>query len=732
MSQIDAYQGGQDDHDSEDGQSLGSVATDTDLDTRDDIHLDMTKCRANFYHPSSGTHRTCGKLEVDCRRSGHKTKPKGKPGYYKAREPIRTGSPSDGDTDTFRSVEEVQEELEEKRASDRALMSQAVSSPHISESARKARPVLSVETVITGEEDSPMSFVKVEDSAGNAALKQALFRSLGGSTTAEDADYKPAAQRNVHDFIDTAKSSRVTFAESTIEEPRKPAPAPSNLKPTPPPPVVKKESMDWQKIEDGMTRLWEEEQASRMQAEAKTQRMERQVEALMKSLAEKEKLWEANIAALAQETKRGAESRAESRAREAPATVPTTTVQGAESRVESRTYEAPATVPTTTVQDSEPSLKEFLSKLTTAVEALTVSQATTLPKLESASANDTPRTSREPATNDGVATVYPTGPDTSTGATDVYGVNALMNPTKVLEVLCPSGIPSDAIEALGEILPDTGAMPGTYARIVHDSESEFADKLGGMLQQLHMVGGNSRRQKDYGVASDTQWKSPSRTQLKMNMSAGKFDTMLDLFETMEPEYVTAFTTSVSGVLTQIPWLDPTMSETFVNAGRLREIFVKSMDNYRRLLTYIDKLHRDANWELASIALNYYTTKMAVIRAGSTLRITMVLRTYILLRESARSSFMTSAVQGRMTKYLAIKAMTSSSSDEVDPAAGFPACSVCTVRHERKPCPFAGLSKTVAVRLAKSVQAPASKRWMGRAKVVRAKHDDNEEKEASDG
>jgi hypothetical protein len=54
-------------------------------------------------------------------------------------------------------------------------MSQAVSSPHISESARKARPVLSVETVITGvitgEEDSPMSFVKVEDSAGNAALK---------------------------------------------------------------------------------------------------------------------------------------------------------------------------------------------------------------------------------------------------------------------------------------------------------------------------------------------------------------------------------------------------------------------------------------------------------------------------------------------------------------------------------------------------------------------------------
>jgi hypothetical protein len=180
----------------------------------------------------------------------------------------------------------------------------------------------------------------------------------------------------------------------------------------------------------------------------------------------------------------------------------------------------------------------------------------------------------------------------------------------------------------------------------------------------------------------------------------------------------------------------------VNAGCLGEIFVKSMENCWRLLTYIDKLHRDANWELlASIALNYYTTKLSVIRAGSTLRITMVLRTYeyILLREAARASFMTLAVHGRMTKYLDIKAMTSSSSDEtssssdeVDPAAGFPACSICTVRHERKPCPFTGLSKMVAVRLAKSVQAPVSKRWFGRAKVVRDKHDDNEENDANDG
>jgi hypothetical protein len=114
-------------------------------------------------------------------------------------------------------------------------------------------------------------------------------------------------------------------------------------------------------------------------------------------------------------------------------------------------------------------------------------------------------TSYDSVTNEGATMVYHTGPDTSTGATYVYGVNVLMNPMKVLAVLCPSGIPSDAIEDLGEILQDTGVMPGTYMRIVHDSESEFAEKLGGMLlQQLCMVGGNSGRQKDYGVASDTQ------------------------------------------------------------------------------------------------------------------------------------------------------------------------------------------------------------------------------------
>jgi hypothetical protein len=86
MSQVAAYQGSQDDHDSEDGQSLGSVATDTDLDTCDDIHLDMTnKCCAKCYHPSSGTHLSFRKLESECHCSGHKTKPKGQPGYYNAR-----------------------------------------------------------------------------------------------------------------------------------------------------------------------------------------------------------------------------------------------------------------------------------------------------------------------------------------------------------------------------------------------------------------------------------------------------------------------------------------------------------------------------------------------------------------------------------------------------------------------------------------------------------------------
>jgi hypothetical protein len=54
---------------------------------------------------------------------------------------------------------------------------------------------------------------------------------------------------------------------------------------------------------------------------------------------------------------------------------------------------------------------------------------------------------------------FPYGPDTSTGPSDIYGINALVSPRKVLKALCPTQIPLDAIDALGEMLPDTGAMP---------------------------------------------------------------------------------------------------------------------------------------------------------------------------------------------------------------------------------------------------------------------------------
>jgi hypothetical protein len=88
----------------------------------------------------------------------------------------------------------------------------------------------------------------------------------------------------------------------------------------------------------------------------------------------------------------------------------------------------------------------------------------------------------------------------------------------------------DALEALGEILPDTGAIPGMFAVIVQDLESELMDKLGIMLQQLNNANASCN---NYGMPKDTQWKSSSSTQLHASCMEAKFESTLDLYNQME-------------------------------------------------------------------------------------------------------------------------------------------------------------------------------------------------------
>lgn len=65
---------------------------------------------------------------------------------------------------------------------------------------------------------------------------------------------------------------------------------------------------------------------------------------------------------------------------------------------------------------------------------------------------------------------YPTAPDTSTGDKKVFNIDVQVAPHKVLQELCPSGIPQDAMQALGELL-----APGFRER--YQVRTEFCQEL---------------------------------------------------------------------------------------------------------------------------------------------------------------------------------------------------------------------------------------------------------------
>ena len=80
------------------------------------------------------------------------------------------------------------------------------------------------------------------------------------------------------------------------------------------------------------------------------------------------------------------------------------------------------------------------------------------------------------------------------GDKEAIGVDVKVSPHKLLTKLCPSVIPTDALQAFGEFLPDTGDMSGMFD--VSSVETEgvsvldaLANLMGKMLQYLiTMVG----------------------------------------------------------------------------------------------------------------------------------------------------------------------------------------------------------------------------------------------------
>ena len=686
---------------SESGDSATSNLSDIEDDTRAWILLDPDTCRAHFFHSGSGSQRVCGK-SLSCQRSGHRSSlARGQTGYYRAHKPLTKKSPADGDTHTFRTVADVEAEMANKRASDRFLFQAAASSPALKQAGQRDPPDL-------------LSF---DDSAARAVP----------SIKVENSDDVSAAGEGSSDLAPAKlpfSSPGVSILKPASDRKITPDPVP------PPPPNVPTGSTNptdegaesWERVDSNYARLWEGEIAARKEADSALEHSQKakkelvlmvnELNARIKSMSKKKKVQYAP-------SNTGPDSFPPPPASSAPApnafSLPKT--------APAPSAPAPATVTDPAVLNALASLTAMVQKLTVEQERLTLSQQDSSASMNVAGHSVT---STAPATvvaaTDGVLRDsdivgnFPYGPDTSTGPSDIYGINALVSPRKVLEALCPTQIPSDAIDALGEILPDTGAMPGTFAMIVQDSETELVDKLGIMLQQLN---NDSSGRNDYGMPKDTQWKSSSRTQLRVNWSEAKFDTTVELYGQMEAEYRMGFSTSVAGILGFIPWVTPAQIETFISAGRLHEIFAGCMMFYKNLLLKVEKMVQEAGWDYARVLVDYYAMKLITLRAGSVHRISLVFRTYLLLRESNRMDFMTSQAQAKITKFMMIRSNSQALARAAD--AVIPACTVCGVAHKASPCPLRDLPAGVAATLAQTAGPASASRWRVRAVAARRQY-----------
>lgn len=663
---------------SESGDSAASNLSDIEDDTRAWVLLDSDTCRAGFFHSGSGSQRICGK-NLSCQRTGHRTSlVRGLAGYYRAHKPLTKKSPADGDTHTFRTVSDVEDEMKAKRALDKELFHVAAASPALKQAGQRQPPdLLSFDTALPTATVQNLKVETVDDTSDSeagifdVAPAKLPFSSPGATTVKPD----PASK---------LPSKSIPLSAHAEEDTSTPE--------------------SWERIDSNYALLWEEELKARKKADSD----------LKHSMKDKEEL-----ASMIQKLTTRITVLAKKKTVEVPHSNPAPIPPAPSQPVQ---LVPPLTAPTTV---TDPAVLSALTSLTAMVQQLAVEQGRinqdhrdSQIRVQSETAGyptPTPVTSERTILDSDVVGNLPFGPDTSTGASDIYGINALVSPRKVLETLCPTQIPSDAIDALGEILPDTGAMPGTFAMIVQDSETELVDKLGIMLQQLN---NDSSGRNDYGMPKDTQWKSSSRTQLRVNWSEAKFDTTVELFGQMESEYRMGFSTSVSGILGFIPWITPEQIETFVSAGRLHEIFAGCMRFYKNLLTKVEKMVQDAGWEFARVLVDYYAMKLITLRAGSVHRISLVFRTYLLLRESNRMDFMTSQAQAKITKFMM---MLSNSQSLAQVEAAIPVCAICGVAHRASPCPLRDLPAGVAATLARAAGPPSANRWRTRAAAGRRQY-----------
>ena len=215
--------------------------------------------------------------------------------------------------------------------------------------------------------------------------------------------------------------------------------------------------------------------------------------------------------------------------------------------------------------------------------------------------------------------------DTSFGDL-VHGAN-INEEASITEAFFPKSFNLDAttIKQLKDSIPDIGTLPGTSILSVNDEVATtfalaFSEIRPGLLPQT----------------VDPRWRQEQRTKLRSITTKKQLDAMFEEYKTIRVITVTDMKDTFRQALATQNWHSMVLEfyterSLFVAvATTLEQLYY---DLIAHLATKVEK------FEVTKIRLSFYTKSLKFARVyGSTSRFKMLLRTYVLLRDSATERF----------------------------------------------------------------------------------------------
>jgi hypothetical protein len=301
------------------------------------------------------------------------------------------------------------------------------------------------------------------------------------------------------------------------------------------------------------------------------------------------------------------------------------------------------------------------------------------------------------------------GPDMSAGKPgELFGTAIKVEP-RVLELLCPKGMTSEAREQIIATCPDVLSLPGKTSVGTGGGDSSFAwDHFAGAISDLADIGSTKRGHSVH----DTQWQLAS----KNSLDRGKLglEDLVGYTEELTSQRTNVLEnmqTALHEILFHEGWTQEE-AEIYCEQGGATRLISLTFDNlYSLLLHIIGKSYKQhpEQWDhVGKHHLEFHAKNLRLIRKYALRRSQMIFQNYIYLRDARFSGYQNTKLLAKLTEELQDAVFTDDTGILPQPEPGKGkvwACSHCHGEfhdggHEH--CDLAAFKTKEARRLAKDV------------------------------